>query len=118
MAASEKAYREETLKRFTQEGRDPKWARQAEKAFTADLVRLADKGHFLVVNIDCHTTTCLAKLEWPTYAEARHAEQLLAEKTYSHNCGKDVFTPAPDDPSGSYQGTMVLNCEAERIANP
>lgn len=111
--------REEEHARLVQAARaepiDPRWAPGAERSFEADLARVRGKAGYDVVGVTCHTTTCLATLEWPTLAAAQRGYASVLYNRYETNCARRVVLEPGADPSTRFQTTVIFDCESSRV---
>jgi hypothetical protein len=101
---------------YEAEFRDAVWANTTSSMLSQDLTRLAEQTGFTAGDVDCRTTRCRVRVEWPSYDEARKKAASLATANYGVNCSKHVFYPPPDDPSVPYSMTLDFDCEDSRAA--
>ena len=104
------------LDTFEGEAPDPAWAPDASRSFAQDLAVDAKERGFEVKSTECRTTTCAAKLQFKTHAEAvdRYAE--LLHRAYTINCAKSATlpNPAPGDEEKPYEVTVLYDCTSAR----
>lgn len=91
---------------------DDSWAPQASEAFRADLHASRSQTGAQVLSVDCRTNSCVARLEWPSFHEARRGFSPVLHSHYRVNCIKTVTLPEPGDPSRPYIGSAIfLECQ-------
>jgi hypothetical protein len=93
---------------------DPAWAARTSASLSSDLTPLAEKGHFRVASLDCRTTTCLAKLDWPAGADVRHEYGKLLHEPYRANCTRSFVLEQKPSASGEQEGLLLFDCESWR----
>ena len=91
--------------------RDPSFAAKATDLLSSDLAALAASNHFKVASLDCRTTTCLAKVEWPSERTAADEYSKLATEPFRVNCGRSVALEEAPLPSGARQAVLLFECE-------
>lgn len=91
--------------------RDAHWAAPKEHAIAEAMGQLASDGHqsFSVVHVDCRTTTCVARLQWPDEATA-HAEIRNLMQNADVDCARTVTLPVASSATGSYQASLLFDC--------
>jgi hypothetical protein len=98
------------------EPRDPTWAKTAEAAFERDFATAAEKLQTKLVGVECHTTGCLATVEWSSHGEARRSFRNILHHNYEINCATTVdIGKEPHNPTERVQATLLLECESARI---
>jgi hypothetical protein len=96
---------------------DPSWAARSARSLDDDLSKLAAASGFNVVDVACHTTSCLATLEWPSYADARGGYARALREPYALNCPRRIVVDPPgDSPSARVQATLLFDCVEQRAA--
>jgi hypothetical protein len=108
--------RERVLAAHRAQSRDAAWASRAERAFMPALQRASQPDTFEVTGMDCRTTSCLATLKAPSYDRARADVRVVLHLPYDMSCARDVFTPAPADPSAPYEMQVLFRCEPRSTA--
>jgi len=91
--------------------RDSRWAAPKERAIADNMRRLASDAHhsFSVLNVDCRTTMCVARLQWPDEATAR-AEIRSVVQDVDVDCARQVMLAAPSGESLGYQASLLFDC--------
>ncbi len=108
----------QSLADYAHEGVDPVWAPQTEKSIAADLTKSGSGGVFDVKSVTCHTTSCVASLEFPTFEAARRGWRRVLATNLESRCGTEVvLDPAPRDPSQRFGTQVVFNCEGVRAGD-
>ncbi len=90
---------------------DPTWASEATRSFSADFSMMTQGQAFRVRALDCKTTTCVARVEWPSYAEAAASYQFLLHHSYGMDCARNLMLPEPEDPTRAYAASLILECQ-------
>jgi hypothetical protein len=98
------------------EPEDRSWSREATAAFRKDFDALSARGKFKVSDVECKTTSCLAKLSWGSYADATKSWHGVLLARYTKNCAKQVFVPPPEpgQAGSAYEGTVFFDCTEDR----
>jgi hypothetical protein len=98
------------------ESDDPKWSRGAKQSFQNDFDKLSARGHFEVKDVECKTTSCLATVTWPSYAEAKKMWHGLLHANYAENCSREVLVPEPEQGQAGapYDATVFFDCTEDR----
>ena len=89
---------------------DPSWSPEAARAFSTDFSALAQGQQFTVRSIDCRSTSCIARVEWPSYAEATTGYEVLLQHSYALDCTRSLLLPDPEDPDRAYEASLLLDC--------
>jgi hypothetical protein len=98
-----------------QEGRDARWAASTQAALQADLDGLGRNAGFQVRDVDCRTTTCLARLAWPSRDDAMRQTRRVTQAAYSKSCTREIYAPPPAaGTAGPYEGEVLFDCESDR----
>jgi hypothetical protein len=106
------------IERHGHEARDASWASSTEAALRSELDGLGGDIGFQVRDIDCRTTTCVARLNWPSHGDALRQRRRVAQAAYSKECSREVYSPpVADGTAGPYEATVLFDCESDR-ANP
>jgi hypothetical protein len=95
---------------------DNKWSKEANAAFRKELGEIGARGKFTVGDVDCRTTSCLAKVDWGSYSDAESGWHQVMFGHYSKNCSRQVFVPAPDEEhlNAPYEGEVFFDCTDDR----
>ncbi|HEX8702473.1 MAG TPA: hypothetical protein VF815_26805 [Myxococcaceae bacterium] len=88
----------------------PTWSSDATRAFSTDFSALTRGQPFSVRSIDCRSTSCIARVEWPSYAEAAASYAVLLQHSYSMDCTRSLLLPDPEDPERAYEASLLLEC--------
>jgi len=88
----------------------PTWSSEATRAFSADFSALTQGQPFTVRAIDCRSTSCIANVQWPSYAEAAASYQVLLHHSYAMDCMRSLLLPDPEDPERAYEASLILEC--------
>jgi hypothetical protein len=114
--AAEERRHAKWVQRYESERADPAFSATAARSLRTDLRPLAEAAGFQITDVDCRTTMCAAKLEWPTFAGVRQAARDLVIHTYHTNCAKELHFPPPEDPTQPYGATLFFDCESFRAS--
>jgi len=68
-----------------------------------------------VKSVECHTTNCLARLEWADGATAGREHAALAHYPYKANCGRTVLLDKERQVDGKQGAMLFFNCESWRV---
>jgi hypothetical protein len=99
------------IRRFEADPVDPKWGPETETALEADLDGIKGEYGFVVKGVTCHTTSCAANLEWPTYSKAQEGYTRVLAYRFALNCLRDIALPAPPSPSQApYDARLMFDC--------
>jgi hypothetical protein len=110
----EQEKKDRTLRsRYSEEAPDPKWAATAAKTIKDTLDRVAAQATFVVDEVDCKTTMCVAKFKWPSY-HAAHKEFMRTLGLRHTPCSTEIFLPEPEHGDEPYEASLMLDCEAWR----
>lgn len=95
---------------------DRNWSREATASFRKDFETLGARDRFQVTDLECKTTSCLAKLSWGSYGDARKTWHDVLHGRYEKGCARQVFVPPPDQgqSDSSYEGTVYFDCTQDR----
>jgi hypothetical protein len=83
---------------------------EATRAFSTDFSALTQEQPFTVRAIDCRSTSCIARVEWPSYAEAAASYQVLLQHSYGMDCMRSLLLPEPEEPARAYEASLILDC--------
>lgn len=98
---------------------DARWAHTAHERYSGDFEKLSERlsgsgqsNGFNVRNLDCRSTSCVATLEWDSYADAAKGAEAIAFHGYEENCALSVVPFPPDDAAEarSYSHDVVFDC--------
>jgi len=107
-AAAHQVEHEARIATHDREARDRRWAPSAEAKLEASLHQLG-KDKFKTVQVECRSTSCTAKVEWPTFGAARDGYADVLHIASGLNCEREILLPPPANPEASYQATFVLS---------
>lgn len=105
---------DELLQRHRDEPVDRGWSGQAETLLRSDLGALAEGRSYHLTSLECKTSSCVATLEWPSYATAPQEAVGVIAAPHHVNCATSVWTPPPDDPATSYRAEVFFDCSLLR----
>lgn len=88
--------------------RDPAWAPKAEGAVKSGLVPLATRGRFTIEGIDCRSSSCVARLGWATFSDARSNFRTALLADIPLGCATAVHLPDPLDVTAHYSTEIVF----------
>jgi hypothetical protein len=96
---------------------DATWSQATAKVLRDEFEELAPRAKFKVADLECKTTSCLAKLAWDSYPEAAQNWGAILHSHSAKNCAKTVYVPPPepDQTGSSYEGTVLLDCTQDRV---
>jgi hypothetical protein len=95
---------------------DRAWSQHATATFRKEFEAMGRPGKFWVTDLECKTTSCLAKLRWASYGDAAKSWRSVLHGRYERNCARQVFVPPPEPgrTDSAYEPTMFLDCTADR----
>lgn len=96
------------LARHRLESRDARWANEREQTLTEQLARTAAKIDVEVLNVDCRTQSCVARLRWPDRDVARARLIALLDETAQVGCARRVQFPQTG--AVPYEAELYLEC--------
>ena len=96
-------------KHAREETRDSSWAGKAESAARADLARRARALRYEVLGVDCRSTTCVARLKWPSYEAARVSYRGLWAFDRKPNCTRIIILPPKSGGAGDVIEVNILD---------
>lgn len=97
-----------------QESRDPRWSDRAQQALRTDFHDLEHGLGFTMVDVDCRTTSCVATIEWPTYALATQRYTGVLVNPARLNCMRESSLPPPATPNAPYREQVIFDCTSLR----
>jgi len=89
----------------------PTWAPEATRAFSTDFSALTQGQQLTVRSIDCRSTSCIARVEWPSYEEATANYHMLLQHSYALDCMRSLLLPEPEEPERAYEASLILECQ-------
>ena len=103
---------EEALEAHRMERIDPIWSAQAASQLEGDLFALSEQERdFELIEVECKTQTCAAKIEWPSRGTAQRSMGKLIEHKYSYNCQRAIHLP--ESAERPYRAALLLKCDPE-----
>jgi len=94
---------------FNEQPIDSRWAKSVALPLEEDLTKIAEARHFKVSEVECRGDACLARAEWPSYAEARDGFKRLAREPLRVNCPRTVqLLPEKEGSPGEVR--VLLEC--------
>jgi hypothetical protein len=95
------------------------WSSRSERNYGATLTELAhtDGDKFSVVNVDCRTDTCVAKLRWADEGMARGSlRAILMAKV---PCSRQIYFEPSSGSSAAYEASVYFSkCQTETTTGP
>ncbi len=96
------------------EPRDAVWATQTEQAFQKDFTERAERFDAKLVNVECHKTGCLARVEWGSYTTAMAKFAEIPHSDYSTNCAVSIEVgERQGEPTSPHQATVIFHCREQ-----
>jgi hypothetical protein len=105
---------ERALQAHRAEPIDPSWAPRTERSLSANFESLASLAHFRLDGINCRMTSCEADVTFNRYQDAQQNFTKILHKNYDVNCAATILIPPPDDLSGRYRSSVLLDCAQTR----
>ncbi len=90
--------------------RDPTWSQTMESHLSRELTAANVSEGVSFGTPECKTTSCVTRVQWPSYESARANWQDVVHPAYATSCGRSVFLPEPADPQKPYEATLVFDC--------
>jgi hypothetical protein len=101
---------ERALRAHAAEPVDPGWAPRTAAAFGEDLEKLRARSEARVRDVDCRSSSCVARLQWKSYQDARaHFASVLGAR-YQVACATEITLPDPVDTSRPYEASVIYGC--------
>jgi len=118
--ANDEAHFASQLRSHEGDNRHAEWAEPMSVAVRDELASLAEQGKFNIVNVDCRASSCVATLEWVSYAEATANISLLGHHIFDlgASCAKTMFVPEPTDKDQPYRGSLLFHSCSAHEAKP
>lgn len=104
------ARHQQLIDQVRSEPTDRAWSSTASAAFHREL---SEEG-VTVVDVDCRSTSCVATVEWPSLAAARHGFEAVLQTDYANNCEREITLPTPADPEARLRAEVVFTKCAEQ----
>ncbi len=105
------AMHQATIDRHGVEPLDRQWAAKANAALTAAFASKIEKTSFTLKEIDCRSTTCTVKFEWPSREAAVGEWQRILAQPLQATCSREIVIPEPvPGQTGPVQATLVADC--------
>jgi len=98
------------LSKARSEPRDDAWADRTTRVVQEDLGTKADKLKFHVVDVECRTTTCFAKLDWPSLSEAHADFKATLGAPNRADCHERLLFPQDANEDAPVEGILFLDC--------
>jgi hypothetical protein len=98
------------------EGIEASWAKPTAEVLAADIAQIPRLSQGRLLSMDCRTTTCLAKISWPSRAVASAEYQELLHNAYRANCARSIVVDDEPSADGTTHANLIFNCEEARIA--
>lgn len=103
----------EQLSAHSRQQVDSGWAPAMRTQLSRELEPLQSTSGFRLGDIDCRSTTCVAQVEWPTYADAMAHYSTLLQSAFKEPCSKTIVLPEPADPGVPYSAKTLFECARE-----
>jgi hypothetical protein len=89
---------------------DPAWAAPAGASLGAAMRAIAARpgGQGEVKGVECHTDSCLATLEFPSFADAVRGQGTYVSSFYEVNCMRMTMLDPTDDPAAPYTVRVIF----------
>lgn len=105
---------DQAIRQHDAEPVDRAWGPQTTGLVRADIEKLAPRGQFQLMNVDCRTATCAAVVQWPSHEAAIAGYRWLLQFPLRANCERTIVLPEPAPGNGDVQATLLLDCNAWR----
>ena len=105
---------DQAIRQHDAEPIDRAWGPQTAAVVRTDVEKLAPRGQFQVMNVDCRTATCAALVQWPTREAAIAGYRWLLQFPLRANCERTIVLPEPAPGGGDVRATLLLDCNAWR----
>jgi len=92
---------------------DSSWAPSAQRAIAKDLDALPSH-RFELKNVECHTSSCVASLEWGSHGEAESEWRRVMQHPLSIDCASFIAVTPPGIAGGRATAELVLRCDDAR----
>lgn len=110
MTAEDERWVQAELSRHSSEALSPQWAPAARAAFQSDMDTIGKQYSFRVLSVDCRTTMCTTKLEWPSFQQTIRSTKAIRRYRYAKNCEILAYLPTPNDVASKYEATLIFDC--------
>jgi hypothetical protein len=102
------------LSEFGAEPTDPGWGPTTAAHLNDKLTELGKKNGTRLSDVACHSTICVAKLEWTSYAEATATYAEFIHDTFDLSCAQRILLEPPEASSVGkpYQADLIFDCDA------
>jgi hypothetical protein len=106
---------EKLLAQHDAERRDAAWAPKQQRVVEATLGALsgAPRVSFSLRSVDCRTSSCVARLAWPSENAARMNLQELLAGSAAAGCAREIAFPHAET-EGSYVASLYFDCAEAR----
>jgi len=101
---------DDKLASFAAEPTDVRWARFAEKVIGDGLGMTGRKAGFRAADLQCHSTMCVAYLEWDSYATMQSNLHFAYEESNNVNCGQWTLAPERREHAAKVTVPLVMEC--------
>ena len=109
----------DALDRHEREVRDPSWATPTEQSLRVMLGHVQAHASFRVASVDCRERSCVAVIEFPSYALAQSNWSPFLNTQNSVSCGTAITLFEPEAGAKNYSFSIFYDCaEARRTATP
>jgi hypothetical protein len=94
---------------------DPAWAPEAQANLKTGLAAIEKEAGIKVLETECKTEVCRAKVEWDNYEAARKTGAMLAQVTLPGLfCGQSLRLEEPLEREARYSTYVYLDCQGMR----
>jgi hypothetical protein len=96
---------------------DPRWAPQTAEKYKTDISALQEKLKFDLMDIDCRTTSCAARLKFASANTASQNWGGILHSRYSSNCAVRVFLEgiySVSNRADPFETTVLFDCTEAR----
>lgn len=107
---------QEAIAKHDQEPVDATWAPVSEKSLQEGLKDVAKRVKFTAKKVECKTASCIAVLEWPSYAAAKASWSQFLSEPYQLPCGRAIMLPDEKtvSPSSPVDATLIFDCKRDQ----
>jgi hypothetical protein len=113
--AARRAQFQEEIAFHSQDSTDFDWAGSVETDIQGDLDDLTEETDIRVQKVECRTTSCIAVLQWPSYAEAQQTFRRFLALPHAGECGSKLILPEVESQreGDPVEATVLFQCERE-----
>jgi hypothetical protein len=90
---------------------DAAWASTASRTYQGDLDERQRRFNFRAGPVECRSSSCVAEVEWDSYAEAQRTFHTLVGFPTEMTCQSHISIPEPEDMTLVYKSKVLFtNC--------